>query len=74
MTDLRTSEDWHNAAMLEYPGFYVMDPDGWDRKNYQYSWHEELITREEFETRMGKSTCAWPRKMLDDIMKRPRNV
>lgn len=73
MIDRRTSEEWHKAAMAEYPGFYVMDPDGWDRAHYQYSWHEELITRDEFERRVVESTCAWPRKMLHDMMERYRN-
>lgn len=68
MTDLRTSAVWHAAAVAEYPGFYVMDPDGWDRRNYQYSWNEELISRDEFEKRAAKSTCSYPRKMLDDLI------
>lgn len=29
----------------------VLDPDGWDRKNYDYSWNEELITLEEYKNR-----------------------
>lgn len=51
----RTSEDW--AAQL---GAEVLDPDGWDRRNFIYSWHEELITREEFDRRFMRST------VLDD--------
>lgn len=47
----RTSEDW--AAQL---GAEVLDPDGWDRRNFIYSWHEELITREEFDRRFMAST------------------
>ena len=31
--------------------------DGWDRKNYQYSWFEEKISLSEFEKRLMKSTC-----------------
>jgi hypothetical protein len=48
---LRTSEDW--AAML---GAVVVDPDGWDRRNFVYSWHEEKITRAEFDKRYLAST------------------
>jgi alpha-amylase/alpha-mannosidase (GH57 family) len=51
--DLKTSEEWQS----KYPHVKILDPDGWDRKNYQYSWYEELITREEFEKRMMMSTC-----------------
>lgn len=48
----RTSADW--AAML---GAEVVDPDGWDRRNFIYSWHEEEITREEFDRRYLMSTA-----------------
>lgn len=51
MATLRTSEEW--AVQL---GADVLDPDGWDRKNFIFSWHEELITREEFDKRYLAST------------------
>lgn len=53
-TSLLTSEDWHN--ILSH-GWVVMDPDGWDRSNYQYSWFEELITKDEYYHRLMNSTC-----------------
>ena len=28
-----------------------------DRKNYDYSWNEELITLEEYKNRCNRSTC-----------------
>ena len=65
---LKTSQEWHDELQALYPEFMVMDPDGWDRRNYQYSWHEELITNKEFEKRVGTSTCCWPRKMIQDIV------
>lgn len=47
-------------------GIEVLDPDGWDRNNYENSWYEE-ITREEFIHRAGMSTCkAWPEPLLDE--------
>jgi hypothetical protein len=49
----KTSADWQE----EKPYPVVYDPDGWDRKNFQFSWFEELITEEEYETRTLKSTC-----------------
>ena len=52
-TILKASEQWDK----EYPDIQILDPDGWDRKNYQYSWHQEKISKEEFERRMFKSTC-----------------
>lgn len=52
----KSSKDW-NAEIPNDLGFYIMDPDGWDRKNYEYSFNEELITKIEFLKRMMYSTC-----------------
>ena len=41
---LRTSEEWQTLQ----PDTVVLDPDGWDRQNFQYSWYEELITLTEY--------------------------
>lgn len=37
----------------------VLDPDGWDRKNFQFSWHEEKITFEEYKSKVMISTCSY---------------
>lgn len=52
----KTSNDWYWEI---YPNseLTIYDPDGWDRKNYHYSFYEELITKEEFEKRVSYSTC-----------------
>lgn len=49
---LKTSEQWY----WDYP-IQIIDPDGWDRKNFEYSWYEELITFAEFDRRAMNSTC-----------------
>jgi len=49
----RTSNEWQQLK----PEIIVYDPDGWDRKNYQFSWFEELITEEEYNYRLLRSTC-----------------
>lgn len=53
----RTSSDWQQLK----PETIVYDPDGWDRKNYQYSWFEELITEQQYTDRLCRSTCFKPR-------------
>jgi hypothetical protein len=53
----RTSAEWQ---CLE-PEVEVLDPDGWDRKNYHYSWFQEKITYEEYATRQTTSTLKWHR-------------
>lgn len=49
----KTSKEWQEL----YPEIKVLDPDGWDRSNFQYSWYEEKITFEEYHKRMMYSTC-----------------
>ena len=54
---LKTSALWaviHKALT----GQIVMDPDGWDRKNYDYSWNKEEISHEEFMKRLENSTTV----------------
>jgi hypothetical protein len=46
----KTSQDW----MTEF-GDMILDPDGWDRSNFDQSWNE-LITREEYISRRTQST------------------
>lgn len=48
----KTSQQWQEENMKTI----VIDPDGWDRTNYKYSWFEEQITREEYSSRLEKST------------------
>ena len=48
---LRTSEEWNQIFNIR-----IMDPDGWDRKNYDYSFKEEKISYEEFRMRVNRST------------------
>jgi hypothetical protein len=35
----------------------IIDPDGWNRSDYHFSWNIELITEKEFKERMFHSTC-----------------
>ena len=65
---MKTSQEWYELIQAKYPDYVILDPDGWDRANYGYSWHEELITKDEFEKRAGVSTCQYPTKMFTDIM------
>jgi hypothetical protein len=53
LKEKKTSKEWQRE--IPYPK--VLDPDGWDRSNFQYSWREELITKEEYFNRVSYSTC-----------------
>ncbi len=53
MKEVKTSKEWQD----ELPDIKVIDPDGWDRSNFQHSWYEEKITKEEYNNRVMVSTC-----------------
>ncbi len=56
----QTSDKW--AASPKYKNTTILDPDGWDRSNFQYSFHQEEITEKEFQTRLNRSTIIWKQK------------
>lgn len=56
---LKTSEDWKKE---DISGTIVLDPDGWDRSSYQFSFYEELITEEDYNMRKMMSTCMFNSK------------
>ena len=47
----KTSSEWINEF-----GYKVLDPDGWNRQNFDYSWNQEKITIDEFKKRLSLST------------------
>jgi len=53
-TELKSSNEWSKTL---FPHIQILDPDGWDRSNFQFSWYEEKISKQEFEKRMSTSTC-----------------
>jgi hypothetical protein len=53
---MHTSEEW--MQLFDDSFAMIQDPDGWDRKNFQYSWYEEKITLDEFKQRMMNSTIV----------------
>lgn len=55
----RTSAEWQQI----YPDTVVYDPDGWDRKNYEYSWGQKLITEKEYNDRLVRSTVITYRNL-----------
>lgn len=68
MTELKSSQEWLDEIQEMFPTIVVLDPDGWDRKNYQESWNEP-ITKSEFEKRFARSTVQLPREFIDHILK-----
>jgi hypothetical protein len=53
-TKLLTSVEWCDKIGIE--DGIILDPDGWDRTNFKYSFEQEKITREEFINRLAGST------------------
>jgi len=52
----KTSQSWQEEFRS---WFLVLDPDGWNREKFSYSWFEEKITQNDFINRMKKSTCKF---------------
>lgn len=63
--ELRTSEQWLAKHIAEGDLTAIIDPDGWDRYNYRYSFYEEEISEEEYYRRRGHSTTFLPNKEHD---------
>jgi hypothetical protein len=63
--ELKTSKDWYALST----GYVIMDPDGWDRTNYEYSFNQELISLADYKKRVGRSTVLLNRKQatLEEI-------
>lgn len=54
---LKSSSEWAEEILL--PGEQILDPDGWDRSNYDYSFNVEQISYSEFNKRLSSSTGMW---------------
>jgi len=58
----KTSKEW----VKKYKKLIkILDPDGWDRQNYDYSFNKEKITFEKFQMRCSISTCSFDNKFWD---------
>ena len=53
--DKKTAEQW-----TEFLGFngMILDPDGFDRKNWNYAWTEELMTEDEYLQKAARCTVC----------------
>ena len=66
--ELKTSEEWLNLVPQEYK-LKILDPDGWDRSNFQFSFYEEKITESQFFMRVSLSTIQCNPKFFTDKFK-----
>ncbi len=58
----RTSDKW--CKELNINQNHILDPDGWDRINFQFSFYEHAIDKETFRMKLMKSTCMLNDKIL----------
>lgn len=52
----RTSHYWNGLYIIRGKYLEIIDADGWDKKNWDYSWLKEEITEEEFNKRLDACT------------------
>lgn len=55
LEELKTSAEW--AARM--PEHKIINPDGWDKRNFHHSWFREEITVVEFVKRRNNSTSLY---------------
>ncbi len=69
MTDqvLKSADEW--LATPEFAGATVLDPDGWDRKNFEESWAEKIDHDE-----MMKRFCISTVMIKPDSPMHPQNI
>ena len=53
---LKTSAEWQKKFRDK---IVVIDPDGWDRQNFEKSWNKDKISEFEFKERCMNSTCKF---------------
>ena len=63
----KTSQEWYEEICSSE--ISIMDPDGWDRRNFRYSWYEEEITKSEFIRRIIHSTLDYVSEKGKAILK-----
>lgn len=51
----KTSQEWYDLIPKEFD-VVIIDPDGWNRQDYEHSFTKEHITKEEFKIRLLYST------------------
>lgn len=52
---------------VELTGFTILDPDGWDRSNFNESWAEEITFDEFYKRSTISTTMNRPRMDYDEL-------
>ena len=60
---LKTSQEWYLEKYPEHT-LVILDPDGWDRTNWLYSWYEEKISEDTWMERLSLSTVVSGAKVI----------
>jgi hypothetical protein len=65
----KTSQEWTDILFVDLK-LKVMDPDGWDRSNWKYSFEEEKVSVTEFRNRVARSTCMFNLEAFQELDRR----
>lgn len=55
---IKTSNEWYQIVKEQF-GIQLLDPDGWDRQNFQFSFFVDKIDSNEFINRLELSTLKF---------------
>ena len=64
--ETKTSADWLTSMK---PGLRILDPDGWDRTNFHWSFNVEEVTLDEFLARVKLSSIGATQEWQDKYLK-----
>jgi len=53
----KTSKEWFEEIPRKYE-LKILDPTGWNKENYEYSFNKKLITKNDFTIKLGKSLIS----------------
>lgn len=63
--EAKTSKEWYELVPKKF-NLKILDPDGWNRSNFDISFNKELITKDQFIKRLMSSTIKCDRSFFNE--------
>lgn len=63
--EAKTSKEWYELVPKKF-NLAILDPDGWNRSNFDISFNKELITKDQFIKRLMSSTIECDKSFFNE--------
>jgi len=63
--EAKTSKEWYELVPKKF-NLTILDPDGWNRSNFDISFNKELITKDQFIKRLMYSTIKCDKSFFNE--------